>query len=97
MLECREYRGWCWCAYLSGARCRLFAYGPADATAIPKPHHLLPHLNPDRSDLSFRYQLTQVVLDKRPLNGCSSTRSSSRSVQLSWVRVLRTGAYVYSI
>jgi len=34
---------------LSGARCRLFAYGrygPADATAIPKPHHLLPHLNP---------------------------------------------------
>jgi len=25
----------------------LFVYGPADATAIPKPHHLLPHLNPD--------------------------------------------------
>jgi len=25
----------------------LFAYGPADATVIPKPHHLLPHLNPD--------------------------------------------------
>jgi len=23
---------WCWCGYLSGARCRL-AYGPADATA----------------------------------------------------------------
>jgi len=37
----------CWCGYLSGARCRLFVYGPADATAIPKPHHLLPHLNPD--------------------------------------------------
>jgi len=33
--------------YLSGARCRLFAYGPADATAVPKPHRLLPHLNPD--------------------------------------------------
>ena len=32
---------------LSGVRCRLFAYGPADATAIPKPHHLLPHLNRD--------------------------------------------------
>jgi len=28
----------------SGVRCRLFAYGPADATAS---HHLLPHLNPD--------------------------------------------------
>ena len=26
---------------------RLFAYGPADATAIPKPHRLLPRLNPD--------------------------------------------------
>ena len=25
----------------------LFAYGPADATATPKPRHLLPHLNPD--------------------------------------------------
>ena len=25
----------------------MFAYAPADATAIPKPHHLLPHLNPD--------------------------------------------------
>ena len=37
----------CWCGCLPGARCRLFAYGPADATAIPKPHHLLPHLNPD--------------------------------------------------
>jgi len=37
-----------WCGYLSGVRCRLFAYGPADATAIPKPHHLLPHLNADR-------------------------------------------------
>jgi len=24
-----------WCDYLSGARCRLFAYGPADATATP--------------------------------------------------------------
>ena len=23
----------------------LFAYGPADATAVPKHHNLLPHLN----------------------------------------------------
>jgi len=41
-----EWWGVCWCGYLSGARCRWFAYGPADATAIPKPHRLLPHLNP---------------------------------------------------
>jgi len=26
---------------------RLLAYGPADATAIPKPHRLLPNLNLD--------------------------------------------------
>ena len=26
----------CWCGYLSATRCRLFAYGPADATAILK-------------------------------------------------------------
>ena len=37
----------CWCGYLSAARCRLLAYCPADATAILKPHHHLPHLNPD--------------------------------------------------
>jgi len=33
--------------YLSGTRRRLFAYVLADATAIPKPHCLLPHLNAD--------------------------------------------------
>ena len=27
----------CLCGYLSGARCRLFAYGPADATASQSP------------------------------------------------------------
>ena len=37
----------CCCGYLTGARCRLFAYGPADAAAIIKPHHLLPYSNPD--------------------------------------------------
>ena len=44
---CKNWVMRCWCGYLSGARCRLFAYGPADATAIPKPHHLLSHINPD--------------------------------------------------
>jgi len=32
-----EWWGRCWCGYLSGARCRLFAYGPADATASQNP------------------------------------------------------------
>ena len=44
---CKNWVMWCWCGYLSGARCRLFAHGSADATAIPEPYHLLPHLNPD--------------------------------------------------
>jgi len=60
-----------WCGYLSEARCRLFAYGPADATAILKHHHLLPHLNPDW--FSFLVPVTQAVLEKRPLNRCSSS------------------------
>jgi len=46
-LVCKNWVMRCWCGYLSAARCRLFAYGPADATAISKPHHLLPHFNPD--------------------------------------------------
>jgi len=44
---CKKSAMRCWCGFLSGARCRLFAYGPADATAIPKPRHLLPHFNAD--------------------------------------------------
>ena len=47
---CKNWVMRCWCGYLSGARCRLFAYGPADATAkiatVPKSHHLLPYFNP---------------------------------------------------
>ena len=39
----------------------MFAYGPAGATAIPKPHHVV---------LPVWYRLTQVVPEKRLLNGC---------------------------
>jgi len=39
----------CWHCYLSGARCRWCAYGPADATAS---HHLLLDQNPDWFNLS---------------------------------------------
>ena len=49
-LGIRPVKNWvlvCWHGYLSGARCKLFAYGLADAIAIPKPRHLWPHLNPD--------------------------------------------------
>jgi len=66
----------CWCGYLSGARCRLCAYGPADAAAIPKPRHLLPHSNPDWFYLSSTGLSSQIVLGKRPVNGCNSGSSS---------------------
>jgi len=36
----RPVRNWvvrCWCGYLSGVRCRLFAYGPDDAIASQNP------------------------------------------------------------
>ena len=46
-LACKNWVIRCWRGYLSGARCRSFAYGPADATASQNPHHLFHHLNPD--------------------------------------------------
>jgi len=66
----------CWCGCLSGARCRLFAYGPADATAIRKPLSLV--LFQSRLVSPFWYRLTQVVLEKRPLNGSISSNSLAR-------------------
>ena len=63
----------CWHGYLSGARCRLFAYGPADATASQTPSSL--------ASLKFRMalpswcRLTQVVLEKRPLKVSSIIKS----------------------
>ena len=53
----------CWCGYLSVARCRLFAYGSADATAIPKPNNLLASFK-SKLVLLFWYRLTQVVPKK---------------------------------
>ena len=51
-----------WHGYLAGVRCKWFEYGPADATAICcfiKIQLVWP----------FWCWLTQVVLEKRPLNG----------------------------
>jgi len=52
----------CWCGYLSGAKCKWFAYDPANATATPSSIALLKF----RMVLPFWHQLTQVVLEKRP-------------------------------
>jgi len=63
----------CWCGYLSGAWCRLFAYGLADATAIPKPHHLLPRSNPDWVYLSGTDLPRLSWTEKSSLSGRSSS------------------------
>ena len=39
---------------------------------IHRPHRLLPHLNPDWFYLSLTGVSVQVVMEKRPLNGCNS-------------------------
>ena len=65
------YHSWmmrCWCDYLFGVRCRLFAYGPADATASQNASSLASFKS--RLVLTFWYQLPQVVLEKRLLNEC---------------------------
>jgi len=61
----RPVKNWvmrCWCSYLSAEMCRLFAYGPADATASQTPSSLA--LFKSRLVLPFWYWLTQVVLGK---------------------------------
>jgi len=57
----------------------LFAYGPADATASQKPSSLASFKS--RLVLPFWCWLTQAVLENRPLNGYSSSSSSSGSVE----------------
>jgi len=55
----------CWRGYLSGVRGKRFACGPADATATPSSASLK-----CRMILPFWCMFTQVVLEKKPLNGC---------------------------
>jgi len=52
-----------WCGYLSAVKCRLFADGPADATAIPTPPSSFASFN-SRPVSPFWYWLTQVVLER---------------------------------
>ena len=68
---CENWVMSCLCGHLSGTKCRLFAYGQADATAPKIPKSLASFKS--RLVLPFWYQLNQVVLKKRPLNWCSSS------------------------
>jgi len=51
---------------LSGVRCKWFACGPADATATSSSLASLK----SRMVLPFLCWLAQLILEKRPLNGC---------------------------
>jgi len=56
-----------WCGYLSGARCRMF-----DMVQLMPLHPKTPSYFASfksRLVLPFWYWLTQVVLEKRPVNG----------------------------
>ena len=61
----------CWCGYLSGARCRLYAYGPADATTTRNP--IISCLIEIQTGFTFLVPAYPLVLEKRPLNGRSSS------------------------
>jgi len=67
----RPVKNWvmmCWRDYLSGVRCRWFAYGPAGATTTSSSFALLK----SRMVSPFWCRLTQVVLVNKPLSVCMS-------------------------
>jgi len=75
----------CWCDHLFGAKCKWFAYGPANANATP------PSLASLKSGLvqPFWCQLTQDALKKRPLNGLSV---SNKTLSWHWQTVFHNWA-----
>ena len=59
------------CGYLSGAKCKWLACGPADGTATPWSLASLKYRR--GSAILVPAFFTQVVLEERPLNGCHSS------------------------
>ena len=68
--------------WLSGVRCRLFAYGQADATAVQSQNPSSLASYKSILVLPFWYRLTQVVREKRVLNGCSNRNDLSVHVEM---------------
>ena len=70
---CKNWAMRCWCGCLSGARCKLL-----HVVQLMPLHPLTSSflaVFKSRLVLPFWYRLTQVVLEKRPLNGCSCSSS----------------------
>jgi len=72
----------CRCGYISGARCAWFAYGSADTTATQSSLASVK----SRMVLPFWCQLSQAVLEKRLLNGYSSTHTQPFYSSVDFVR-----------
>ena len=85
----------CLRGYLSAARCRLLAYGLADATAIPKIPSFLASCK-SRLVLPFWYWFIQVVLEKMPLSVCSSSKTAAQ-ILLSTMTWLTTQLFVFNL
>jgi len=75
----------CWHGYLSGARCKCFAYNPADATATPSSLALLK----SRLVELLWCQLTQAVLEQEAVKRVSVLFVLVNVV--SWMRRGRAG------
>jgi len=75
---CKNWVMKCCCGYLSEAGCRLFAYGPADATSVPKARHLVSFES--RLVSLSGTSLPRLSWKKRPLNGCSSSSTLKQRV-----------------
>jgi len=67
----------CWCGYQAGARCRLFAYGPADATASQNP--IISCLIHIQTGITVLVPAYPGCPEKSPLSGCGSGGGSSGS------------------
>ena len=78
-LACKNWVVRCWRGYVSGARCKWFAYGPADATATPS------SVAPVKSRMVYfsGAGLHRLSWKKGRWNGCSSS-SSGGGGGLSW-------------
>ena len=70
---CKNWVMWCWCGYLN--ICRERSADCLHMTQLMPLHSETPSSLASRLLLPFWYRLTQVVLEKRPLNGCSSSSS----------------------
>ena len=67
---CKNRMMRCWCSYLSGARCRLFAYGQDDATASK--NLIISCLISIQTGFTYVVPACPGCPETRPSNGCSS-------------------------